>query len=96
MSDKPIRLRATVKESTGKTQHCKGTIVDGLPVPLENIPTPAWIEIVEEGDAFYLFHFNQRGETIADTWHASLSDAQSQATFEFRIAASDWIEVHNE
>lgn len=96
MSETPIRLRAQVKGSTGKTKHFTGTIVDGLPVPVEKRPLPAWVEIVEEDDAFFLLHFDHGGKNIADTWHASLSEAQAQAEFEFRILSSDWIELDEE
>ena len=96
MSETPIKLRAQVKGSTGKTKHFIGTIVDGLPVPVERISLPAWVEIVEEDDAFYLLYFNRIGENIADTWHASLVEAQSQAEFEFRISSSDWHVIQEE
>ena len=92
----PIRLRAKVNGCSGKTSHSIGTIVNDLPVPVEKIPVPAWVEIIEGEGAFYLLHFNSKGENIADTWHENIKNAKSQAEFEFFISPSDWIEVHDD
>ena len=90
VDDVPIRIRAKVTECTGNTRHSIGEIVDGIPIPVDKIPTASWIEIVEDEGAFFLYHFNEFGEVIADTWHENLKDAKSQAMFEFRISDSDW------
>jgi hypothetical protein len=85
-----VRLRAYVKEATGNTKHSYATIVDGMPVASAPIPVPAWVEISEEDDAFYLFYFSADGSCLTDTWHQTVDAAKSQAEFEFRIAANEW------
>ena len=38
----------------------------------------------------YLFHCDTDWNVIADTWHASVPDAQSQAEFEFEGVSATW------
>ena len=85
-----VRLKAKVKRVTGKTRHWLGTIVDGKPVKTQAIPPPAWVEIVEEDNAFYLLYFAPDGRCTADTWHPTLDEAKRQASFEFEICDQDW------
>ena len=87
------RLKATVKDATGNTTHSIGSLKDGELRVEETIPMPAWVEIVKEGGGFYLMHFNEGGEVIADTWHQSVDDAKGQAEFEFGILSSEWTEI---
>ena len=85
-----MKLKAKVKHATGKTVHGLGTIVDGKPVMTEVFPPPAWVEIVEENNAFYLLHFASDGQCMADTWHQTLDEAKQQASYEFEICEQDW------
>jgi hypothetical protein len=88
-----VKLRAEVKECTGKTRHSIGGIVDGKLVEISQIPVAKWVEIEETEEGFYLFHYNDDGECISDTWHQSVSEAMSQAEFEFNIKKADWREI---
>jgi hypothetical protein len=90
-----MRLRAKVNEATGNTRHSIGTLIDGVPTPIEDLPTPEWVEISEEDGAYYLFHLDGDGVCFADTWHQSLDEAKQQATFEFGIQPSDWSEIES-
>ena len=89
----PIRLRADVKGSTGRTTHYLATVVDDTPVPTKELPIPAWVEISEENEAFFLSYFDADGTFLTDTWHETLEKAKKQANFEFGITADEWREV---
>ncbi len=89
----PIRLKADVKGSTGRTKHYLATMVGDTPVPTKEFPIPAWVEISEEGEAFFLSYFNADGSFLTDTWHETLERAKKQAAFEFGIAADEWQEI---
>jgi hypothetical protein len=88
-----MRLRAKVNEATGKARHSIGTLIDGVPAPVEDLPTPEWVEISEEDGAYYLFHLDADGVCFADTWHQSLDEAKQQASFEFGIEPGEWAKV---
>jgi hypothetical protein len=88
-----MRLRAEVKGTTGRTKHAIGTIVEGKPTPTSELPIPKWVEISEEGGAFYLLYFSAEGVCFADTWHQTLEAAKRQATFEFGITPDEWTEI---
>jgi hypothetical protein len=83
-------FRAEVTSSQGKTRHTRGELRDGVPVPIETLPVPHYVCIADEGSGFYLLHFNEEGQSFADTWHESLAEAKGQAKFEFGISESDW------
>jgi hypothetical protein len=83
-------LRAEVKTATGKTRHTIGKLQEGVPVPMETLPVPHYVCIADEGSGFYLLHFNEEGQSFADTGHESLAAAKGQASFEFGISESDW------
>lgn len=89
----PKLLRADVKQVTRRTKHSVGWIIEGVPVPIEPIPPPVWVEIESAEEGFFLLRFNSRGECIADTWHESLEAAKKQAQVEFCIVGNDWKEV---
>jgi len=89
----PRILRADVKQVTGRTKHSLGSIIEGVPVPIEAIPQPAWVEIESDPEGFFLLRFNQEGECLADTWHESLEAAKKQAQFEFCIVEKDWKDI---
>jgi hypothetical protein len=85
-----MRLRAQVHASKGTTRHSVGTIEGGELIELRRLPVPAWVEIVQDDEAFFLLHFSAQGGCFADTWHPSLQDAQRQAEFEFGILPTQW------
>jgi hypothetical protein len=76
--------------------HRVSTIVEGKVVPLMDIPAPALVRIerIEKNNGgFLLDHVNEMGESITDTWHATVEDAKRQARHEFGIEESDWVDV---
>ncbi|GIX00649.1 MAG: hypothetical protein KatS3mg111_3981 [Pirellulaceae bacterium] len=77
-----IRLRPDHKP-TGNTTHTVGGIV---------VEPPFELRIVQfDGDpGFYLIHFNENEEELADTYHDSCEQAMEQAEFEFGIKREDW------
>jgi adenosylmethionine-8-amino-7-oxononanoate aminotransferase len=85
-----MRLRADVKGASGKTRHWVGGIIEGKPVGVRPVRETAWVEISQEGGGFFLFHFDAKGECIADTWHQSLDEAKRQAEFEFGVLEDEW------
>lgn len=60
---------------------------DGEMVDPQRHPDPDYVEIVEEGNGYYLFHYlDSRPEAcISDSWFESMEQAQRQAEFEFGI-----------
>ena len=56
----------------------------------------AFIVIQEKPDGFFLERFDQNGEIVGDTWHASVEDAKQQARFEYADALASWIDVSSE
>lgn len=88
-----MRIKAYVNASTGKTEHYNGSAISENNDGFERVPRPKWVEISEEPEGFYLYHFNQAGECIADTWHETLEEAKEQAKFEFEIKDNDWTTV---
>lgn len=86
----PKGLQADVRQVTERTKRSLGLIIEGVPVPIEKISPPAWVEIESDPEGFFLLRFNSKGECIADTWHESLEAAKKQAHFEFNIVEKDW------
>ena len=74
-----MKLRAKVNKAMGPSTNYIGTIVDGQPVPAEQLPNPAWLEISEEGGAFFLLYLDAAGGCFADTWHQTLESAQRRS-----------------
>ena len=76
---------------TGHTTHAAvvgGSIVRMAPA--------AVVRIVEDGDgAYLLLRFDKDGNGLTDTWHATVADAQRQASVEYEIAPADWIAEEN-
>ena len=91
-----MRLRAIIKEHTGSTQHAVGRIEDGESVKVHDLPVAKSVEIAEQSDGVYLYHYDAAGECIADTWHLSIDEAKAQAEFEFKIGKADWEEVRDQ
>ena len=67
-----MKLRAKVTTVIGKSRNYIGALVQGQPMPVQQLPDPVWLEISEEGDAFFLLYINVGGECFADTWHQTL------------------------
>ena len=88
-----MKLRAPVKSVTGTTKHFLGTVIDGKPVPVQLIPSPTWVEIVEKDGWFYLYRYDDNNVCLADSLFEDVEKAKSQATFEFDIAEEDWVEM---
>ena len=85
---------------TAKIARVKGTTTHGLghfdasgtPVVDSQTESPCMLSIVFDEGGFYLCRMNEVGECVADTWHANLEEAQSQAEFEFEIDQHGWRE----
>jgi len=65
-------------------------ILDGKPIPVEDMPPAAGVELVQEGEHYYLYRVASTGEAAGDTWHESMKHAKDQAAFEYEIQESDW------
>ena len=88
-----MRIRAYVSHSTKKTEHYRSAVDNnGQIEKQEQIPTPYYLEILEEEDGFFLYHFDSENTCIADSWHENLEEAKNQAMFEFGILKSQWSE----
>ena len=85
-----MKLRAKVTTVIGKSTNYLGTIVEGVPVPIEQLPDPTWLEISQEGHDFFLLYLNADGECIADTWHQTLESAQKEGMLAFGIKPNEW------
>ena len=51
---------------------------------------PAGLAICRAPDGFYLFGCDAEWNTVTDTWHESLEDAQHQAGFEHEGIDDTW------
>lgn len=85
-----MRLRAMVHRSTGNTKQAIGGLKGDCVEAREELPMPAYVEIVDEDNGFYLHHYNSDGSSFADTWHQTLVEAKEQAEFEFGITGNQW------
>lgn len=84
-----IRLRAAVRNVTGKTTHLQGESTSGG-IDVTRVLNPMSVELIEQDGAFYLLRLDDNGQCIADTWHATLEAAKAQAKFEYGIEDGDW------
>ena len=76
---------------TGHTTHA--AVVGSSIVPMA--PAAA-VRIVEDGDgAYLLLRFDKDGNGLTDTWHATVGDAQRQASAEYEISPADWSTEEN-
>lgn len=73
----------------GDVKHVHATL-DGKILEVEQ-PVALRIEADEIG--YFLFRLSELGDSVADTWHLTLDEAQSQAEFEYSVAAVDWVRV---
>ena len=88
-----MRLRATVTKASGESTNYLATIEEQKPVPVQQLPNPTWLEISEEGGAFFLLYMNENGECFADTWHQTLESAQREAMVGFGVKPEAWTKV---
>jgi hypothetical protein len=75
------------------TKNYIGTVIDGQPVPVTQLPDPEWLEISEEEGAFYLYYLNADLRCFADTWHQTLESAKRAALLGYGIKQEEWTEV---
>ena len=90
MSPNGVFWTASVNRATGRTLHT----VAGPGGP-EAIPDPSSLKIEppeKEGDGYLLLRLDASGTCLADTWHATLEEAKTQAEFEYEVAPSAWTE----
>jgi len=85
-----MKFKAEVNKVIGKTKHSIGNIIDGEPKEMAKLPDARWLEIEEGDGGFFLYHYNDSGICISDTWHLSIDAAMKQAEFEFQIKKTDW------
>ena len=88
-----MKLEAEVKTVSGRTKHYVGTVVDGVLKPAYEIGSPDRVEIIEEGDGYFLFGYAGPGPSIFDSFFFTLEEAKRQAKFEFEIDEQDWVEI---
>ena len=85
-----MKLKAKVLKVLGNTRHAQGHIDGDHVVDDGALPTPAWVQIEPDGDAYLLLYLDANGDSITDTWHQTLDDAKGQAEFEFGTTEKDW------
>lgn len=85
-----MKLQARVRHVTGRTTHSVGTIVSDQVVPVENMPAASRVELVREGESYFLYRYSASGEFAGDTWHQTIKEAKHQAEWEYEIRDSDW------
>jgi hypothetical protein len=84
-----IRLRANVEASAERARKYREALTAGVGA-CDDVELPAWLEISEEYDAYFLLYFQADGALIADGWHVSLEHAMRQAAFELGITEDQW------
>ena len=52
-----------------------------------------FLVLLEDPDGYFIYRFDDFGNCVGDTWHATLSDAQAQATHEYGNALGHWIDI---
>ena len=94
------KLLAIVRggKSSQTVRHYRGLpLTDSNRIDARQLLGPAaFIVIQEEPDGFFLYRFDQSGEIVGDTWHASVEDAKEQARFEYTDALTSWVDVSSE
>jgi hypothetical protein len=70
-------------QPTYKTRHYRHNV---------EIPLPSKLRIVQYPDdsGYYLLYLDHSSQELTDTYHDSMTDALSQANFEFQVSADDW------
>jgi hypothetical protein len=74
--------------ATGRTRHFRGA---------EELPSPRELRIVQyDGDpGYYLLYCDENGNEMTDTYHDTLDEAMSQATWEFNVSPEEWQKLSN-
>ena len=93
MSDpRRVRLVALVGAIQGER---RAFHTGGYPLATEKmLPLPDVLLIdTEEGSGVMLYRYTVHGEFGGDTMHATVDAAKQQASFEYREALGEWIEV---
>lgn len=91
-----VRHVALVGALAGERQMAQ---TQGFPLdPSRMLPVADVVLLVgdDEGPGAMLFRYTTHGELGGDTWHASLTDARTQAADEYGIALGEWLEVPDE
>jgi hypothetical protein len=88
-----VQLEANVRRVTGSTAHYWTRVSQNGSHETREVNPPLTVEIEDGEDGFFLLHFNEVGECVADSWHATLEEAKAQAKFEFEIGEDDWAVV---
>jgi len=52
---------------------------------------PTLVEIVQQNEEIHLLRLNSSGESVGNTWHASIDAAKEQANLEYEVREADWI-----
>jgi len=80
-----VTLSKPLHNRTGATEHSRdGVVIEELPHHL-HIESNPWV--VGE---YYLIHYNESGDELADTLHDGVYDAMEQAKFEFNVQKNEW------
>ena len=88
------RLRAKVNQVITPSNNYLETIIDDELVPVERLPEPAWLEILEttDGDCF-VFYLDTEFRCFADSWHQTIDDAKLEGSQAFGITEAEWQEL---
>lgn len=79
--------------------HKIGTIRDGKPVAVADMPLPNRIEIELEGEPSepcMIYRYTDTGDFCGDTWHQNLEDAFAAAEAEYGLFAEDFTVTEND
>lgn len=59
----------------------------------EPLPWPAVVVIDTRPDGVFLVRYAEDGQFAGDTWHPTVDEARSQASYEFGTTLGDWTSV---
>ena len=93
-----MKLRAQVKRVLKSGIHYIGTIGEGGPVPVQEMPIPdsVIIEINDNNGIFMMFRYTKSGEFCGDTWHENLELAFQEAEYEYGLLKEDFMEFNED
>lgn len=84
-----VNLNPSIHRRTGNTKHYRDDVL------IEDFPSYLQIEDNPGVDnEFYLIHYDEQGNDIADTLHDSIVDAMEQAKWEFNIEKNEWMRLN--
>lgn len=88
------RLRAKVNQVIKPSNNYLGTIIDDEPVPVERLPEPDWLEILETADgSCFVFYLDTEFQCFADSWHETIEGAKLEGLQGFGITEDEWHEL---